>query len=880
MARAFARHARIVAGWLRVWLLAAETRLAGVPGMRRLHRRHLCALVRATGLFDAGWYLRSNPDVAHSGIDALLHYVCYGDREGRQPMPLFDPQFYRAHAGRPARRVNALLHYVHAGRFRRVSPSAWFDVDFYLRQNRDVARSGEEPLRHYVREGGAAGRSPCRQFDADFYLRSNPDVALAGVDPLLHYLEFGRLEGRAVLATPGQPAEGPAPLPVPRPAPPQDWSDIPLMRPGDGPCVDIVVPVYAGCNETLRCLRSVLLAPVATRFELVVIDDASPDAELGAALARHAQRGLFTLLRNDANRGFVRSANRGMQLHPERDVVLLNADTEVFGDWLDRLRACALRHPRTGTVTPLSNNATIASYPHTLHDNPYPLEIGYDVLDRLAAGVNAGVEVEAPTGVGFCMYLRRDCLAVTGLFDEEAFGRGYGEENDLCQRALAAGWRNVIATDVFVQHLGSVSFQGERARRVAEAMRVMDVRHPEYQRSVRRFIAEDPLRAARRALDRARMAALAGERSALIVCHSRGGGAERHVLEETARLRSEGFGVFYLRPAEGTPGRVRLAAPAGMQLPNLDDFALGDTGALAAVLGELRVEVIHDHGTVDFPADAPARLVELARAAGVRLEVDVHDYELICPRINLVDAGGRYCREPGVDGCNACLAAAGNDFGARDIVAWRAGRESLVHSADAVWVPDADVAGRLGRYFPGVAFAVEPHETVDVAPPRVVGPFGRADEPLRVAVIGAIGRIKGYEVLLACARDAAQRRLPLAFSLLGYSMNDMPLLHAGVGVSGRYLESEAGQRLGALGPHVVWLPSVWPETYSYTLSIALAGGYPVFAFDIGAIARRLRELGRDGNLMPLALQDDPRAVNARFLEFRAGCSTMQAMGFR
>ncbi len=876
MPRAFTRRARIVAGWLRVWLLGVETWLARMPGLRRLHRRHLRALVRATGLFDADWYLRRNQDVLRSGIDPLSHYVRHGDREGRRPMALFDPQFYRSHAGRRPLRVNALLHYAYLGRFRRISPSVWFDVAYYLKQNRDVARSGEEPLRHYLREGGASGRSPCRQFDADYYLRSNPDVALAGTNPLLHYLETGRLEGRAVLATlaedevQGQPS-------VPRPPPPDDWSDIPLAVSGEGPCVDIVVPVYSGHNETLHCLRSVLLAPVTTRFELIVIDDDSPDVELASALARHAEQGLFTLLRNESNRGFVRSANRGLQLHPERDVILLNADTEVFGDWLDRLRTAALRHPHTGTVTPLSNNATIASYPRTLHENPYPLEIGYEALDRLAAQANAGVEVEAPTGVGFCMYLRRDCLAETGLFDEEAFGRGYGEENDLCQRALARGWRNVIAADVFVHHLGSVSFKGERARRVDEAMRVMDARHPDYQPSVRRFIDADPLLPARRALDRARMIARAGESSALIVCHARGGGAERHVIEEAVRLRKEGRGVFYLRPVPAVPGRVRLTAPAGMQLPNLGDFALADTAELAAVLRELRIDVIHDHGTVDFPVDMPQRLLELARTIGARIDVDVHDYELICPRINLVNGSGRYCGEPGVEGCNTCLAGAANDFGARDIVEWRAGREQLVRAADAIWVPDADVAERLQRYFPGVGFSVDPHEALNIAPLRPLTPLAGVDTPLRIVVIGAIGKIKGYEVLLACARDAARRRLPLSFSVLGYSMNDTPLMNAGVTLSGRYLETEAAQKLAALEPHAVWLPSIWPETYSYTLSLALEAGYPVFAFDIGAIARRLRDAGRSDTLMPLVLQDDPGTINARFLEFRAGRRTLEAM---
>jgi hypothetical protein len=96
-----------------------------------------------------------------------------------------------------------------------------------------------------------------------------------------------------------------------------------------------------------------------------------------------------------------------------------------------------------------------------------------------------------------------------------------------------------------------------------------------------------------------------------------------------------------------------------------------------------------------------------------------------------------------------------------------------------------------------------------------------------------------------------------------------------VSISGRYLEDEALGRLKALEPHLIWLPSLWPETYSYTLSLGLLAGRPVCAFDIGAIARRLRELGQDEHLMPLELQDFPHETNRAFLAYRASCLAAQ-----
>ena len=72
--------------------------------------------IRASGLFDAAFYLRSNPDVANSETDPLWHYVRYGASEGRAPSASFDPAFYARHATTLRRKDNPLLHYITVGR--------------------------------------------------------------------------------------------------------------------------------------------------------------------------------------------------------------------------------------------------------------------------------------------------------------------------------------------------------------------------------------------------------------------------------------------------------------------------------------------------------------------------------------------------------------------------------------------------------------------------------------------------------------------------------------------------------------------------------------------------------------------------------------------
>jgi len=275
--------------------------------------------------------------------------------------------------------------------------------------------------------------------------------------------------------------------------------------------IDIIIPIYKGLHQTRRCIDSVLGGGQTAAFEVVAIDDASPDPGITIYLNELAGRGRITLVRNASNLGFVQSVNRGMALHADRDVVLLNSDTEVANDWLDRLRRGAYGQPDVGTVTPFSNNATICSYPFEGWAGGMPGTLSLAALDRLFATTNAGRMVELPTAVGFCMYIRRACLDQLGLFDARRFGRGYGEENDFCMRAANAGWRNVLAGDVFVFHEGSVSFADERAALTMNAGKTLADLYPDYVRKVREFVTRDLASALRAAVDGARMALGADE---------------------------------------------------------------------------------------------------------------------------------------------------------------------------------------------------------------------------------------------------------------------------------------------------------------------------------------------------------------------------------
>jgi len=834
---------RLCGGELLLGALWGFKYFSKVTLLRNVYRYFIIQLVKRTKLFDPNYYLNNNVDVADSDIPPLTHYIGYGDQEGRCPLPVFNPQYYRSRVQGETKHVNALLHYAYIGRYRRISPSPWFDLDYYLMHNKDVVREGCEPIYHYLTWGGTEGRSPNPQFDGAYYLRQNPEVAVAGLNPLLHYLHTGRYNNvstRLLNVVAGLDNDTSIGCNITA----DMWKAIVAKPEVEAPKVDVVLPVYRNTQLTLRCIYSILTSQIEIPYELIVINDASPEPELLSELHVLSEQKLFTLLHNKNNLGFVATANRGMALHPDRDVVLINSDTEVYNNWLDRLNNAAYRYDHVGSITPLSNNATICSYPHFLHDNPYSLEMNYALLDKNTAKVNSGVTVEAPTGVGFCMYITRDALKRVGLFDAETFGKGYGEENDWCQRAIKQGWKNLITADTFVRHFGSASFQEEKSGRMAMAMKALNKKHKKYHESVQEFIADDPLLQARCNLDWARLRARKQKENTLIVCHNRGGGSERHVQEDTQLLKQRGQGVYYLRPEPGHLTDVRICHPTCQQLLNIPAFSLNETAVLATALKELGISVIHSHGLVDFSSKAPEQLLKLANDMNVPLHVDIHDYKVICPRINLVDNEGMYCGEPDAAACNNCLIKHGNDFGVTNIIDWRDSHYRVLRAAERIWVPDQDVATRLNRYYPDLSLTVAPHGDIDPSKIIIQHPHIKEGEKLRIVLIGAISKIKGYNVLLSCAEDVKNRNLPLEFIVMGYSINDSLLKQSGINVTGLYVDSEAQNILHQLNAHVVWLPSI-------------------------LIASRLRGIGECSGLLPYSKADNKKHINNYFNKYRS-----------
>jgi len=435
----------------------------------------------------------------------------------------------------------------------------------------------------------------------------------------------------------------------------------------------------------------------------------------------------------------------------------------------------------------------------------------------------------------------------------------------------------VAALDVYVQHTGEVSFSASALSQKSLGTLQLVKLHPGYPEMINQFIATDPMRPAREVIDLARLASLNAGRGVVFVDHGWIGGILRHLNELAECLSEEGVIVSRLAPARDGD-ELKLTTLSSLDLPNLPSVPANDSRAIADLLARLALNFVHIHSLVAHKLENFERLISAVHDAGLRYHLTIHDYAPVCPRITMVDWGGSYCASPSPDHCRTCISKAGTEFGNVDIDDWRTAYGRVVDNADVVMVPDADVEARLRRYVDiKQPILVRPHQRWAAAAQPRLDARRRSPRERVVGVIGAIGPHKGSGVLLAMAGDIVSRKLPLRLKIYGYTDRVELERFDCVELTGRYQEADIDRIVKEDPCDMAFLPSVWPETYSYTLDIALALGLHPVCFDIGAVAARLTRLGV-GTLLPLSLVYDVQALNDHLLMITPQPFALQPLG--
>ncbi|MBX5495715.1 MAG: glycosyltransferase family 2 protein [Bryobacteraceae bacterium] len=235
------------------------------------------------------------------------------------------------------------------------------------------------------------------------------------------------------------------------------------------PYTQIIVPVYNGDSVIMDCLQSVR-RETTTPFQVLIINDGSRKHTTSMLRELTAADPRFLILDRKINKGYTKSINEAVKLASADWVVVLNSDTVVSHGWLAKLHDAAASRSDVGMVGPLSNAASYQSIPRVKDPNgawsknDFLEAVHVPLVQARLEEVSERAYPALPLLNGFCTLIRREIFDRCGLYDEDAFPIGYGEETDLCIRAGKAGYALLVADDCFVYHRKSVTF-GTKGRK-------------------------------------------------------------------------------------------------------------------------------------------------------------------------------------------------------------------------------------------------------------------------------------------------------------------------------------------------------------------------------------------------------------------------------
>ena len=608
--------------------------------------------------------------------------------------------------------------------------------------------------------------------------------------------------------------------------------------------IDIIIPVYNG-YEFLEKLFDSIEQHTLSPYRLIVINDASPDERVQPYLIQRLKAHKTALfLNHDKNQGFLKSVNEAYS-YVRDHFIILNTDTEVPEFWMERLMYPILTMDKIASTTPFTNSGEIASFPNFVADNNIFDHMDVNTLDSVFRNVNAENFYEAvPTGVGFCMGVNYTLTRKIGMFVQDTFGKGYGEENDWCQRAIQEGYTNYLVPNLFVYHKHGGSFSAEeKAKLLKENAVKLLSRHPNYGKDVNTYIQKDPHKILRNIL--VLMAANKKVGTHLIFDHDLGGGANIYAKEQINASIKQRHNVLYIKYDYYTDTFKIFHSYKKYHCA----FKIDCLEELKILLSQLYIKEIFLNTLVSFKhsLEMIAYLTTLVKDTDTPLIIPIHDYYALCPSYTLLNDKGSYCKVPDLDACKTCMSQNTQEWrnyhsGPVNMTSWRETWLSLLELSHKILCFSNASKDILLNAYPTLdskRIDIIPHQVKPLTP--VITNIQKT-KTVTLGILGAINYAKGAQIIKHLIKAIEHNKLNIHVVLIGEMSEDIKSTH--FYITGRYERDNLPQIVKDEAIDMFIIPSICPETFSYTTQEIMMMEIPLMVFDIGAPAERVKKYAK------------------------------------
>lgn len=482
--------------------------------------------------------------------------------------------------------------------------------------------------------------------------------------------------------------------------------------------VDIIIPVYNGFEDIVRCMESIRQHTDLIANRLFLVNDKSPDERILPFLEEQAGENII-VINSEVNEGFSASVNKGIQ-SSDRDVILLNSDTVVTSNWVEKIVKCAYSDASIGTVTPFSNSATLCSIPNFGIDNEIPKNVSIDEMAEIVERVSVHKYPQITVAVGFCMFIKRSVIQEVGLFDAVTFEKGYGEENDFCNRAEQYGYYHVLCDDTFIYHKGTASFMSSEKKRLIESHnKILDKRYKSQMLKNHLYCVQNPDQDLRDHLEpfwRLKNK----KRNILYVIHSdfrndsadHVGGTQLHVKDLVMSLKAI-YNVFVIS-RDGEYLRLTIyiddkrisykffvgGKPLYFQFHNSKLEQL-----YKMIIRVFSIGLVHVHHVFGLSLD----IFTVAAEYQVPLTLTLHDYYYICPTIKLFTHDEKVCEGTvQQEYCKECMFRNCEIVSTVDYLEkWRKNMKKIFSLCDKVYTPSERAKKIYLQYYPELEYKIQ-----------------------------------------------------------------------------------------------------------------------------------------------------------------------------
>lgn len=495
------------------------------------------------------------------------------------------------------------------------------------------------------------------------------------------------------------------------------------------------------------------------------------------------------------------------------------------------------------TVTPLSNNATLASVPISFKPNILPKNMNLDQMGELVENCSFKDYPEIPTGHGFCLYIKREVIDKVGYFDIDGFGKGYGEENDFCYRCLNFGYRNILCDDTYILHKESQSFQEDKKELIEEGLKVLGERYPKYIERLNQWIISNPIKyiGENIALE---LGKKYNKSNILFIIHDwkdikkHNGGTSLHAYDLVKNMRDK-YNFHIFTPEDGiyklysyyenTETEIKFEGVT--EFHDLNFYNSEYKRILNNIIVNFNIDLIHIHHTKGHYFD----IADVIKEKNIYSIITLHDYYACCPPINKIYKNEKYCDKPTIGQCNECLKTIYDN--ALNITTWRDNWLKLLKIVNKIIVPSQAAKEEIEKTYNNLKMDVIEHG-IDIIKEETNLKL-EDSKTFDIAFVGAIGLHKGSKILEELRKSKKLKNIKVHLFGIFDSLNQKStknfINH------GRYKREELKELLNKNNIKLICLFSTWPETYSYTLTESIASGIPVLSFDMGAIEERINK---------------------------------------